>query len=129
MSAGLLSSIGGSAAGGAATGAATGAAGTAAGAGAAGAASGLSTGAATGAGTGASNAAGALAGGGGGGKGGWLGTGLFGNDKYNPNPSSYAPETGSGQAQQAMPKPQTTTPIALQLMQQLPITDPSFWRV
>lgn len=62
-------------------------------------------------------------------KGGWLGTGLFGNDQYNPNPSSYAPATGGQVAQAAKPKAQTTTPIALQLMQQLPITDPSFWRV
>lgn len=62
-------------------------------------------------------------------KGGWLGTGLFGNDQYNPNPSSYQPATGNSVAQAAAPRPKATTPIAMQLMQQLPITDPSYWRV
>lgn len=62
-------------------------------------------------------------------KGGWLGMGLFGNDQYNPNPSSYAPSTGNNVAQAAKPKPKTTTPIALQLMNQLPVTNPQNWMV
>jgi len=55
-------------------------------------------------------------------KGGWLGTGLFGNDQYNPNPSSYQPSTGSGASQAAMPKTGAANqiPLALMLLNQLP---------
>lgn len=113
MAAGLISGLAGSAAGGAAAGAGAGLASGAAG-----------SAAATGAATSALSQAGSS---GGGGKGGWLGTGLFGNDKYNPNPSTYAPEVGS--AQSAMPNQKTQTPIAMSLLGQLPITDPALWNV
>lgn len=33
--------------------------------------------------------------------GGWFGMGVGGNDKYNPNPSTYAPAHGTQQAQEA----------------------------
>lgn len=35
-------------------------------------------------------------------KGGWLGTGLFGNDQWNPNPSTQQPALGTGVANAAM---------------------------
>jgi hypothetical protein len=53
-------------------------------------------------------------------KGGWLGMGLFGNDKYNPNPSSYQPATGSSVSSAAMPKLQMPPSVAMAMMQQLP---------
>lgn len=53
-------------------------------------------------------------------KGGWLGLGLFGNDKYNPNPSSYAPQTGSSVSSAAMPKLSIPPSAALAMMKQLP---------
>lgn len=55
-------------------------------------------------------------------KGGFLGTGMLGNDQYNPNPSSYAPQTGNQQAQAAMPKSKAAVkPIALQMLDSMPL--------
>lgn len=120
MSAGLLSSIGGSAAGGAASGAAGSALGSAAAGGAAGAAGG-----ATGSSLASGLAAGAGGGGGGGsgGGGGWLGTGLFKNDQYNPAPNNTNPASGPVASQSAMPHAKApSTPIALAMLQQLPLS-------